>query len=153
MSNLRLSDYSSYSIVISGDTRKYKDELKDMGGKYNSKLKNGPGWIFSKKKEDKLKSFIESTTTLLDDNKDINKGEIYHNKNITNVSEKSNLSNILSTILDKLDNLETKIDKLIPISKKKLGQVRTSSNRLVIHPQENILKSSSSDDSISNLTE
>ncbi len=57
--DLTVHEYSEKSIVVRGeDTKLYKEELKDLGGKYNSRLKGGPGWIFSKRYEDKVLSFV-----------------------------------------------------------------------------------------------
>ena len=52
-SNIRVVDYSEKAIAVYGDTKQYRGELKNMGGKFNFKLKDGAGWIFkaSKKKE------------------------------------------------------------------------------------------------------
>jgi hypothetical protein len=45
-------EYSQYSIVLIGDTFPYREQLKELGGLYNAKLKieNKPvhGWIFRK---------------------------------------------------------------------------------------------------------
>jgi hypothetical protein len=48
---------------VYGDTKNHKDDLKNMGGKYNQRLKDGPGWIFSKEKAgDKIKKYIKKVT-------------------------------------------------------------------------------------------
>lgn len=51
---MELSQYSDYSIAVMGDTKPHKDKLKELGGKYNGKLKTGPGWIFPKKSQDSI---------------------------------------------------------------------------------------------------
>lgn len=56
--------YSEKSFVIRGDTKKYKDKLKALGGRWNRKLLNGPGWIFSnKKKSSELLKLIQTSKT------------------------------------------------------------------------------------------
>jgi hypothetical protein len=60
MSNLTCVDYSEKAIVVRGETKECKEQLKKLGGIYNARLKDGPGWIFSKKSEDKVLSFIAS---------------------------------------------------------------------------------------------
>ena len=61
MTELSCADYSEKAIVVRGEeTKTYKEELKELGGKFNAMLKGGPGWIFSKKSEDKVMSFISS---------------------------------------------------------------------------------------------
>lgn len=58
--DLNVQEYTEKSIVLTGeDTKAYKEELKKIGGRYNPYLKCGPGWIFSKKKEDELKEKIK----------------------------------------------------------------------------------------------
>ena len=56
--DINIENYTDKSIVVRGDTRIYKEDLKKLGGKYNGKLRDGPGWIFPKKLEKDVKSFI-----------------------------------------------------------------------------------------------
>lgn len=53
-----LVEYSEKAIAVFGETKAIKDELKAMGGKFNSRLSfNGKklaGWIFSKSQEQRL---------------------------------------------------------------------------------------------------
>lgn len=53
-----LVEYSEKAIAVFGETRAIKDELKAMGGKFNSRLtfngKRLAGWIFSKSQEQRL---------------------------------------------------------------------------------------------------
>jgi len=44
-------DIESYPkcIVLSGETKLFKDVIKACGGKWNTRLKCGPGWVFSKR--------------------------------------------------------------------------------------------------------
>ena len=55
--DLLVSDYSEKSIKIEGEaTRDYMPQWKSLKGRYNGRLKGGPGWIFPKtRKEDLLK--------------------------------------------------------------------------------------------------
>ena len=48
---MNIQDYSEKSFVVYGnDTKKYKEDIKKLGGRFNSNLKDlGPGWIFSNK--------------------------------------------------------------------------------------------------------
>ncbi len=63
--DITIADYTDKSIVVQGDTRKYKEDLKKLGGKYNGMLKNGPGWIFPKSNEGELRSFINGGKRLV----------------------------------------------------------------------------------------
>lgn len=54
--NLQLVDYSEKAVAIIGNTRDYATKLKELGGRFNGKLKCGAGWIFSKKREPELRA-------------------------------------------------------------------------------------------------
>jgi F0F1-type ATP synthase membrane subunit b/b' len=63
--NIYIENYSEKCIVVRGDdTIKYKDKLKELGGKWNPNLTDEKtdnkfgGWIFSKKKKENLCNFI-----------------------------------------------------------------------------------------------
>jgi len=49
--------YYKKALLLSGDTKGYKDNLKILGGRWNFKLK---GWIFKKDRKDKLDQFLNS---------------------------------------------------------------------------------------------
>lgn len=53
-----LSKYSEKSFVVTGNTKDHKEELKDMGGKWNSKLSCGSGWIFSLTRKEEVETWI-----------------------------------------------------------------------------------------------
>jgi hypothetical protein len=59
MKNIELVNYSEKAIVLIGDTKKYKSELKKLGGRFNPNLKCGAGWIFSLKKKSEIEKFLE----------------------------------------------------------------------------------------------
>lgn len=46
---LKLIDYSEKAFAVVGDSKPFKDGLKNIGGRWNPRLKCGSGWIFSKK--------------------------------------------------------------------------------------------------------
>lgn len=47
------------SFIVKGDTKSIKDELKDLGGRYNPTL---GGWIFSKSREIEIAEFLKNKT-------------------------------------------------------------------------------------------
>lgn len=55
-SGVQIIDYSEKAFAIVGETKEIKDTLKSLGGRYNPHLTCGAGWIFSKKKEQEVKS-------------------------------------------------------------------------------------------------
>ena len=42
--------YNKLSFVVRGDTEIIKENLKQLGGRWNPNLKNGAGWLFNIKK-------------------------------------------------------------------------------------------------------
>ena len=48
---LQMVDYSEKAVAVVGDTKPHAGKLKELGGRFNARLKCGAGWIFSKKKE------------------------------------------------------------------------------------------------------
>lgn len=62
---LEIVDYSEKAIAVFGDTKAIKEQLKELGGRFNPALNyNGEkraGWIFSKKQADKVKELITPT--------------------------------------------------------------------------------------------
>ena len=60
-SEMSVHDYSDKSFVVSGEaTKTYKNQLRELGGKFNRNLRTGPGWIFSKKSQEKVMEFLMS---------------------------------------------------------------------------------------------
>lgn len=55
---LMLTDYNDKSIVIRGDTRTYKDELKALGGKWAARLDGGGGWIYPMTQKEKIEKWM-----------------------------------------------------------------------------------------------
>lgn len=60
--NCTLVEYSAKAVAVFGETRAIKDELKAMGGRFNSRLtfngKRLAGWIFSKSQEHRLACYF-----------------------------------------------------------------------------------------------
>ena len=67
MQNINVEKYSEKSFVIYGNTKEYKDKIKELGGKFNSNLKVGPGWIFSNIKFDKVKEWLNEINIEIDE--------------------------------------------------------------------------------------
>jgi len=60
--SIQMKEYSDKSLIVYGDTKPYKDLLKELKGRYNSNLRvdgeKVSGWIFSKKHKEKLEKLI-----------------------------------------------------------------------------------------------
>lgn len=63
--DLRIIDYSDKCIAVVGETRAIKDKLAKMGGRFNSRLTCGAGWVFPKTKLDLVQGFIKGNQILL----------------------------------------------------------------------------------------
>ena len=56
---MEVQDYTEKSIVVIGEkTKDNKEGLIKLGGKFNEKLKVGPGWIFPKTEKDRVLKFV-----------------------------------------------------------------------------------------------
>lgn len=55
---VQVVDYSEKAIVVVGETKPIKDSLKEMGGRWNSHLTCGAGWVFSKAKEQAVRQLL-----------------------------------------------------------------------------------------------
>jgi hypothetical protein len=60
--SIDIIDYTDKSFVLRGDTKPYKDIIKSLGGKWNSNLNGGSGWIFPKTKKDKVIEWLNKST-------------------------------------------------------------------------------------------
>ena len=59
---MEIKDYTDKSFVLCGEeTKNHKDYIKELGGKWNSNLKTGPGWIFSMNQKEKVNELIKTT--------------------------------------------------------------------------------------------
>lgn len=68
---LRIVDYSNKSFVLYGDTSGYEKFLEGQNGVYNKYLPEGPGWLFSKKREIVIMDFFK-----LKNNEDSDKSDL-----------------------------------------------------------------------------
>lgn len=117
--SLSVQDYGEKAIVVFGDTRVIKDELKELGGKYNPKLgeEQKPGWVFSKTKKEVVNEFIKQAQ------QDINSGKIKKDsyeskpratvtdpyKNPTTSSDITVPKELLSNLISRVEILEVEL--------------------------------------------
>ena len=50
--------YSEKSFVVRGETRECKEDLRALGGKWNSNLREGGAWIYSNAKKNAVEAYI-----------------------------------------------------------------------------------------------
>jgi len=66
-SGIRVVDYSARSVAVFGDTKRVKDRLKAMGGRFNGRLKENnetaPGWVFPMSRKSELEEEFCSLQT------------------------------------------------------------------------------------------
>ena len=123
VNGIQIVKYSEKSVAAIGETTPFKEAIKEAGGKWNSKLKCGPGWILSAKKLEALKTALSTTPahTLVDPSptlvrkvvrrKKVKTGESTHVKN-EKVKVKV-LSHKPSSI--QLDRIESKLDMVLTL--------------------------------------
>ena len=58
--NVTIEKYSEKSFVVRGETKQHKEKLSDMGGKWNSRLRDGAGWIFPNMLKDNVQNWINN---------------------------------------------------------------------------------------------
>ena len=126
--DISVEEYSEYSVVVRGETRKYKEDLKKLGGKYNSRLRDGPGWIFSKRAENNIKSFISKGTRLVSEEEaaegERKSKEWEAKRERENKVKKTDLSLLIKHII----SLESKIDNLTSM----VGKLQDTTNDTII---------------------
>ena len=132
---LKITDYSDKSIALVGEgTKKHKDRLKELGGKYNSNLSGGAGWIFSKKSTEELQDFLKSIGLSAEINSEQDEESDYEEDS---VDLTTNFCSSLST------------DSSLTESRKVFTQMNSSAQKLFLHWGWEILshKSKYSEDS------
>lgn len=58
--SISIEQYTEKAIVVRGDTKEYKDKILELGGKWNTNLRGGGGWIFPNSKKKLLEELQES---------------------------------------------------------------------------------------------
>ena len=58
--NITINNYSEKAIVVRGCEQIHTHDLTNLGGKWNERLKNGPGWIFPKTKLKSVEKWIST---------------------------------------------------------------------------------------------
>ena len=133
--DLTIEDYTDKSIAVQGNTRKYKEDLKKLGGKYNGSLKNGPGWIFPKTLEKELRTFVKNGKRLVTEEEETtgeerstqrskewaeSKSSSSSSVNIPpTLSEYASIINLIKSMSKKIDFLENSMNLLLTDEQKK----------------------------------
>lgn len=57
---LKIVNYSEKSFAVIGETKPFKDQMKELGGAWNRGLTCGAGWIFSNKARERVEKFLKT---------------------------------------------------------------------------------------------
>ena len=117
--DIYLEEYTDRSIVVRGETRQYKEDLKKLGGKYNSRLRGEPGWIFPKSKQDDIVKFMKEGKRIVSE-EEAHAGEARtleweSKRDGGKTSSSSNDDNVLIDIIKKLTQRIDLMDKKLSI--------------------------------------
>lgn len=126
--DISLEEYTDRSVVVRGETRQYKEDLKKLGGKYNSRLRGEPGWIFPKSKQDDIIKFMKEGKRLVSE-EEAQAGEVRtleweSKRNIEKKTYSSSSSNDNTVLIDMIKKLTQRID----LMDKKLSILMTANN-------------------------
>ena len=96
---LKVADYSPKSFVVFGEaTKTYKSQLRDLGGKFNGKLSEKPGfpggaaWIFYTKNKPGVYDFVNK----------VNNHEINHHEGVAHQDDEGGLN--IPTVVAPISN-------------------------------------------------
>lgn len=127
MTSIQIEDYSEKSFVVRGETREYKDTLRNMGGKWNSSLtdkKTGDkfgAWLFWSDKRKEVEDWVKNGCN-------ISNQQLRSSMN-NNTTTKSFSSTDLSLDLKRLEN---KVDTLIKLVQELVGKNMSIEPEIVI---------------------
>ena len=126
-SDMKIEEYVPGCFVLLGNTRFYKEDIKKLGGKFNSNLKCGPAWVFKNSEKEIVQQYLKRGVHI-SSIEQIESGEIltklYKEKqqinNYTNTVDKetsnnSNLLNRLNSFDKRLLNIELLLNKILDI--------------------------------------
>lgn len=126
--DISLEEYTDRSVVVRGETRQYKEDLKKLGGKYNSRLRGEPGWIFPKSKQSDIVKFMKEGKRLVSE-EEAHAGEARtleweSKRNVDKKTYSSSSSNDNAVLIDMIKKLTQRVD----LMDKKLSILMTANN-------------------------
>lgn len=119
--DISISEYSDKAIVVRGTfTIDTTNILISFGGKWNERLRDGPGWIFPKTKKDQLEIWKnsgiapEKKPSQYQRRTTIQKPEEEkRNEPVENVKNNNELVNEIKRLNRKVENLENMLSKVL----------------------------------------
>ena len=61
-SEIQYEDYNDRSYAVRGDKNKFSIQMKELGGRWNPRMRGGPGWLVPKDRLNELRYLIETTS-------------------------------------------------------------------------------------------
>jgi len=119
VNGIQIVKYTEKSVAAIGETKAFKDAIKEVGGKWNSKLKCGPGWILSAKKLEALKTALSATSTPIDPAPTLVRKVVRRKK--VKIDELTLVKNEVVKVLhsepseSQLERIETKLDMILAL--------------------------------------
>ncbi len=112
---MEVQDYTEKSIVVIGEkTKDNKEGLIKLGGKFNAKLKVGPGWIFPKTEKERVLKFVNEGVVTEKKTTYKVREEVKEEIQVTKNAIKSDL---LSQINQKIDRILREMEELKELKK------------------------------------
>ena len=154
--DISLEEYTDRSIVVRGETRQYKEDLKKLGGKYNSRLRGEPGWIFPKSKQNDIVKFMKEGKRLVTE-EEVRAGEArtleWESKrggeqktstSSSSINDNKVLIDMIKTLTQKISLMDKKISILMTANNIDTGSNQVSHKKVI---KKKVVESSSDDDS------
>ena len=126
--NIYIENYSEKSFVVRGETREYKNSLKSLGGKWNSRLTDKDSgdvfgaWMFWNGKRKDVENWFKKGCTELENNQTEYKQQIS-----TNNSNRQLTVNF-QRLESKVDNLTKLLEQLCSTHNIKINELKNYSN-------------------------
>lgn len=132
-SSIRIVSYTDKSFVVVGDTKTYKDSLKNLGGKWNGSLTNREtgekfmGWIFYASKKNEIQYWIDSGCKAIGEaarqevRQEVRQESKREQPTLTSDST-LNLEKTVQTLIERITLLEKEVQTLKQSQNKSQGQ-------------------------------
>lgn len=127
--NIYIEDYSDKSFVVRGETREYKDSLKSLGGKWNSRLTDKDSgdvfgaWMFWNGKRKDIDNWFKKGCPELENNQ-----TDYNQQSSTNNSNRQLSTLNFQRLESKVDNLTKLLEQLCSTHNIKINKLKNYSN-------------------------
>lgn len=55
--------YNQKQYAVRGDRKVYEKIIKDLGGRWNARMRGGPGWLISQTQKEKLQKLVDAQSS------------------------------------------------------------------------------------------